>query len=60
MQKANNPGRFEQETLDPVDWEAFRRFAHSVLDERRWITLQHVRERPVWQAMPEQKETTTA
>ena len=55
MQKANNPGHFEQETLDPVDWEAFRRFAHSVLDEAVDY-LQHVRERPVWQAMPEQKK----
>jgi aromatic-L-amino-acid/L-tryptophan decarboxylase len=40
------------ETLDPQDWEAFRRLAHSALDEAINY-VRDVRRRPVWQAVPE-------
>ena len=40
------------ETLDPEDWEAFRRLAHSALDEAIDY-VREVRQRPVWQAVPE-------
>jgi len=41
-----------EESLDPEDWEAFRRFAHGVLDDSIDY-LSGVRERPVWRPMPE-------
>jgi glutamate/tyrosine decarboxylase-like PLP-dependent enzyme len=40
-----------EETLDPDDWDAFRRFAHGALDD----TLDYlatVRERTAWQPVP--------
>ena len=40
-----------EETLDPADWDAFRRFAHGALDD----TLDYlatVRERAAWQPVP--------
>lgn len=37
--------------LDPADWPAFRAQAHRVLDEAIDY-IEHVRDRPVWQAMP--------
>jgi glutamate/tyrosine decarboxylase-like PLP-dependent enzyme len=41
-----------EETLDPADWEALRALGHRMLDDM--ITyLQTVRERPVWQPVPE-------
>jgi aromatic-L-amino-acid decarboxylase len=41
-----------EETLDPEDWDEFRRFAHTVLDD---VLDQQakLRERPVWQPLPE-------
>lgn len=40
------------ETLDPENWEEMRALAHRMVDDA--ITyLETVRERPVWQAMPE-------
>lgn len=40
------------ETLDPVDWAAMRALAHRMVDDA--ITyLETVRERPVWQPVPE-------
>ena len=42
----------QEETLDPKDWEEFRRLGHRMLDE----TIDYLasrREQPVWQAMPE-------
>lgn len=39
-------------TLDPPDWEAFRRLAHTALDQAIDF-LASVRERPVWQPVPE-------
>jgi aromatic-L-amino-acid decarboxylase len=38
--------------LDPKDWNAFRHLSHAALDDAI-DSLQNVRERPVWQAIPE-------
>lgn len=38
-------------SLDPPDWEAFRRLAHRALDQAI-DTVASVRERPAWQASP--------
>ena len=41
-----------EETLDPKDWEEFRRLAHRMVDD----TIDYLagrRKEPVWQAMPE-------
>lgn len=50
-----NPQDIEQPTehsLDPEDWDAFRRLGHEVFDDL--VTyLQSVRDRPVWQPLPE-------
>jgi aromatic-L-amino-acid decarboxylase len=40
------------ESLDPQDWEAFRRLSHSALDDAIDY-LRNVRERPVWKPVPE-------
>jgi len=40
-----------EESLDPKDWEAFRRLAHRALDDAL-DSLATVRERPVWQSVP--------
>jgi aromatic-L-amino-acid decarboxylase len=41
-----------EESLDPQDWTEFRQLGHRMLDEMLdW--LQHVRERPVWQPLPD-------
>jgi glutamate/tyrosine decarboxylase-like PLP-dependent enzyme len=37
--------------LDPVDWAAFRRLAHQVVDDV-FRGLETVRDRPVWQSTP--------
>ncbi|MGE5624649.1 MAG: pyridoxal phosphate-dependent decarboxylase family protein [Bacillota bacterium] len=42
-----------EESLDPKDWEAFRRFAHQALDDSLDY-LRGVRERPAWKPVPEQ------
>ncbi len=44
--------RCPDESLDPQDWEAFRRLAHDALDEAIGY-LQRVREGPVWRPVPE-------
>lgn len=44
--------RDRDESLDPADWQTFRRLAHQALD-RAIDTVADVRERPVWQAPPE-------
>ncbi|MCB1464643.1 MAG: aspartate aminotransferase family protein [Nitratireductor sp.] len=41
-----------EETLDPKDWEAFRSLSHRIVDEATDY-LRDVRDRPVWQSMPE-------
>lgn len=38
--------------LDPADWRAFREFAHTALDQAIDF-VQAVRERPVWQPVPQ-------
>ena len=41
------------ETLDPDNWDAMRALAHRMVDDA--ITyLETVRERPVWQPIPEE------
>lgn len=41
-----------EESLDPQDWDAFRRLAHQMLDDA--LDYQAgVRERPVWQPVPD-------
>jgi glutamate/tyrosine decarboxylase-like PLP-dependent enzyme len=40
------------ESLDPQDWEALRQLAHRAIDDG-FDYLQHVRDRPVWQPVPE-------
>lgn len=39
-------------SLDPEDWNAFRKLAHQALDEAVDF-IEGVRERPVWQKVPE-------
>jgi aromatic-L-amino-acid/L-tryptophan decarboxylase len=42
-----------EESLDPADWESFRALGHRMLDDM--VTyLRTVRERKVWQAVPEE------
>jgi glutamate/tyrosine decarboxylase-like PLP-dependent enzyme len=41
------------ESLDPQDWDALRRLAHRAIDDG-FDHLQGVRDRPVWQPVPEQ------
>jgi aromatic-L-amino-acid/L-tryptophan decarboxylase len=41
-----------EETLDPDDWDAARTAAHKIVDDAV-EHLSQVRERPVWQEMPE-------
>jgi Pyridoxal-dependent decarboxylase conserved domain len=46
-----------EETLDPADWEEFRRFAHGVIDDTvAWLAT--LRERPAWSEMPELVRTS--
>jgi aromatic-L-amino-acid decarboxylase len=40
-----------EETLDPADWDAFRKLAHRALDDA-FDAMATVRERPVWQSVP--------
>jgi glutamate/tyrosine decarboxylase-like PLP-dependent enzyme len=42
----------DQETLDPKDWDALSELAHKMVDESLEY-LRTLRERPVWQPMPE-------
>jgi glutamate/tyrosine decarboxylase-like PLP-dependent enzyme len=41
------------QTLDPLDWEDFRRQAHEMLDDILDYT-RNIRERPVWQPIPDE------
>ena len=40
------------ESLDPADWESFRAQAHLMLDDMLGY-IEKIRERPVWQPIPE-------
>jgi aromatic-L-amino-acid decarboxylase len=42
-----------EETLDPDDWEAMRELGHRMIDDMLDY-LESVRERPVWQHVPDQ------
>ncbi len=48
-----------EESLDPDDWDAFSLLAHRMLDESLTY-LKTVRERPVWQRIPEQVQARIA
>ena len=39
-------------TLDPADWQSFRAQGHRMLDDIIDY-LEHIRERPVWQPIPD-------
>ena len=47
----DNPQPYE--TLDPENWDEMRALAHRMVDDALTY-LQTVRERPVWQPVPEQ------
>ncbi len=42
----------DETTLDPSDWTALRALGHTILDDM-FSQLESVRERPVWQPIPE-------
>lgn len=49
----------EEETLDPQNWDEMRELAHRIVDD----SIDHVRDvrqRPVWQPMPDQVKATFA
>jgi aromatic-L-amino-acid decarboxylase len=46
-------------SLDPPDWEEFREFAHAALDDAIEF-VRSVRERPVWQPLPETAKAVLA
>ncbi|MEO3385408.1 aspartate aminotransferase family protein [Mesorhizobium sp. CAU 1741] len=46
-----------EETLDPADWSDVRALAHRVVDDSIGY-LRDVRERPVWQGMPDAVKAT--
>jgi aromatic-L-amino-acid/L-tryptophan decarboxylase len=51
------PEAAAEETLDPADWEAMRALGHRMMDDALdW--LRDVRERPVWQRMPDDVRAT--
>ena len=45
-------GLAPEDSLDPADWEAFKDLAHRLLDDAI-DHLRTVRERPVWQPVPD-------
>jgi glutamate/tyrosine decarboxylase-like PLP-dependent enzyme len=45
-----------EENLDPADWEAMRELSHRMVDDMLDY-LETVRERPVWQPIPEMVKT---
>src|SRR5215208_5362573 len=47
----NTPNDYE--TLDPENWEEMRALAHRIVDDAMTY-LETVRERPVWQPVPEE------
>lgn len=42
-----------EESLDPADWQAMRELGHRMVDDMMTY-LERVRERPVWQPIPEE------
>lgn len=56
-QPTDPPDEAPEETLDPADWEAMRALGHRMMDDALdW--LRDVRERPVWQRMPDDVRAT--
>ena len=54
---ASIQAREVEETLDPTDWEEFRRFAHGVIDDTvGWLAT--LSERAAWTEMPEAVRTS--
>ena len=51
--ESHNGTPLVEETLDPHDWNALRALGHQMLDEM-FNNISTVRDRPVWQAMPEE------
>jgi len=51
--KRENKNAAPEETLDPDDWESTRKLGHKMLDDMLDY-LKTVRERPVWQNVPDQ------
>jgi len=49
--KRENKEKFE--TLDPENWSEMRELAHKVVDDALDY-VQHIRQRPVWQPVPEE------
>ena len=47
-----DPPDLDHADLDPTDWPALRQLGHRMLDEM-FDYLEHVRDRPVWQKMPD-------
>lgn len=52
MEKGNGIGVTPQDTLDPSDWKDLRAQGHRMLDDILDY-LEHIRERPVWQPIPQ-------
>lgn len=48
---------FEEETLDPQNWDEMRELARRIVDDSI-AYARDVRERPVWQPMPEEVKAT--
>jgi len=45
------PGKSEEESLDPKDWESMRKLGHRILDDMMDY-LETLRDRPAWQHAP--------
>ena len=50
------PNTLKQDTLDPPDWQDLRTQGHRMLDDMLDY-LEHIRERPVWQPIPQEVRT---
>jgi glutamate/tyrosine decarboxylase-like PLP-dependent enzyme len=46
----------EDEDMDPADWDALRKQGHRMLDDMLDY-LEHIRDRPVWQPIPQEART---
>ncbi|HCA26717.1 MAG TPA: cytochrome D ubiquinol oxidase subunit I [Betaproteobacteria bacterium] len=56
MKKGNGIGATSRDTLDPSDWKDLRAQGHRMLDDMLDY-LEHIRERPVWQPIPQDVRT---
>lgn len=45
--------KLQEETLDPQDWQELRDLGHQMVDDMMDM-LQHIREKPVWQPIPQE------